>query len=279
MRTPDRLPDEALDDLLDGSPSEEALGTPLAAYLDAVRHDAVTTEPRPSAELGVVLAEGLDPAELEARDVLPTTAGAGAISWRRRGRLALRVVTAKFAALGILGKAAAAGAAVTVAASGAGAAGVLPPPAQTTFNEVVGREAPEDALDEADASSEDAETPPETPADTSDTAPLDSDLSDDATGRSDGEPGVDGGEVANDATERDGADAGDAEQRPDEPEDTPAGDRVDDTPADEVPEDAPPTPAPAEDRPAQDEADQGDVKQRPYEYPAVSPPDDPGRDD
>lgn len=263
MRTPDRLPDEALDSLLDGSPSEEAAGTPLAAYLEAVRHDAVTTEPRPSAELSVVLAEGLDPAELEARGTLAATAAS--TSWRRRGRLVLRALAAKVAALGILGKAAAAGAAVTVVASGAGAAGVLPPPAQTTFNEVVGREAPADPADEGEQGSS-TETPPEIPADTSDTEPLDSDVPDDATGSSDGESGVDGGEVADDASdgESDASHEGDVEQRPDDPEDTPAGGRVDDTPADEVPEQAPPTPAPADDASdGDDAAEEGDVEQRP----------------
>lgn len=251
MRTPDRLPDEALDSLLDGSPSQEAVGTPLAAYLDAVRHDAVTTDPQPSDELGVVLAEGLDPAEIEV-GTPAVAAASGITTWRRRGRLAVRALVTKFAALGLLTKAAAAGAAVTVAASGAGAVGVLPPPAQSTFNEVIGREAPpEDTGAENDQNTENAEnaetgeSAPETPADTSSTAPLDSDLSDDATGTSDGGPGVDGGDVARDASDERSAVSDDAPARTgDVPEEPPAEDAPAGTPAEDVVEDTPGADAP-----------------------------------
>lgn len=258
MRTPDRLPDGALESLLDGSPSEDAVGTPLATYLDALRHDAVTTEYKPSAELSAVLAEGLDPAELEAGGILTATAGAASSSWRRRGRMALRAVTAKFAALGLLSKAAAAGAAVTVAASGAGVTGLLPEPAQSTFNEVIGREAPPES-DTAEGD-EGAETPPDTPADTSDTKPLDTDVPDDATGKSDGEPGVDGREVADDASDgRSGAAEDAPAEQPAGPEDTPAEERIEDTPARD--EQAPATQRRTPGDPP------GDVEQRPDEAP------------
>lgn len=274
MRTPDRLPDEALDSLLDGSPSEEAVGTPLAAYLDAVRHDAVTTDPRPSDELGVVLAEGLDPAEIEV-GVQVAAAASGITAWRRRGRLALRALVTKFAALGLLTKAAAAGAAVTVAASGAGAAGVLPPPAQSTFNEVIGREAPpEDAGVEADETDGTSESAPDTPADTSSTAPLDSDLSDDATGASDGDPGVDGSGVARDASDERSDVLDDAPDRTgDVPEEPPAEDAPDGTPAEDVVQDTPGGEAPDSDGAdggGQDAADSGEVDQRPDD-PTQSP--------
>ena len=256
MRNPDRLPDEALDSLLDGSPSEEAVGTPLAAYLEAVRHDAVGTDPQPSDELGVVLAEGLDPAEIEV-GVQATAAASGITAWRRRGRLAVRALVTKFAALGLLTKAAAAGAAVTVAASGAGAAGVLPPPAQSTFNEVIGREAPpEDTGAESDEDDETGETggsAPDTPADTSSTAPLDSDLSDDATGASEGDPGVDGSDVARDASDGRSDVSDDPPDRPEDvPEEPPAEDAPDGTPAEDVVEDTPGEDA----RPDSDEADE-----------------------
>lgn len=271
MRTPDRLPDEALDSLLDGSPSPEAVGTPLAAYLDAVRHDAVTTDPQPSDELGVVLAEGLDPAEIEV-GVQAAAAAGGITAWRRRGRLALRALVTKFAALGLVTKAAAAGAAVTVAASGAGAAGVLPPPAQSTFNEVIGREAPpEDAGVEDDETGETGESTPDTPADTSSTAPLDSDLSDDAT---DGDPGVDGSGVARDASDGRSDVSDDPPARTgDVPEEPPAEDAPDGTPAEDIVEDTPGGDAPPDSDEAddgQDAADNGEVDQRPDE-PTRSP--------
>lgn len=267
MRTPDRLPDEALDSLLDGAPSTATVGTPLAAYLDAVRHDAMSTDPRPSDELAVVLAEGLDPAELEAGVPAPA-AGSRISAWRRRGRLVVRALVTKFAALGLLSKAAAAGAAVTVAASGAGAAGVLPPPAQSTFNEVIGREAPpEPVADAGDAGDETVQPTPETPADTSSTAPLDSDVSDDATGTSDGEPGVDGSQVARDASDGRSGASDDARDRTGDvprqspPEDAPAGTPAEDVVGDTPGADAPPR-ADEADEHAPDAAGNGDVDQR-----------------
>lgn len=249
MSAPDRLPDEAIDGLLDGSPSEEAAGTPLAAYLAQLRDDAQATTPTPSSELAAVLAEGLDPADLQAASPSSVEeAPAGMLGWRRRGRVLGRVLVTKFAALGLLGKAAAAGAAVTVAASGAGVTGVLPEPVQHEFNEIVGREAPAEH-DEESATTDDvdgasAETPPETPADTSTTEPLDTDVSDDATGEDGSEPGVDGEDVADDASE--GASRTPEETPADEqptqpPADADRGDEaVDGAPSDATPSEAPP---------------------------------------
>ena len=247
MTGPDRLSEEALRDLLDGSLPPEAVGTPLASFIAALRHDAERTPPRPTAALSTVLAEGLAPAGSEAV--------VGRVGrWSRTGLLA-RAAVAKFAALGLLTKAAAAGAAVTVAASGAGAAGVLPPTAQHAFDDAVGRlpaEAPP-------ASDDDGAVPPVTPADTSTTPPLERDLSDDATGVSDGEVGVDGPDVADDASD------GRSERPEETTERTPpaadagtdrAEDAVQDAPAEQAPDEGPPTePAsatPGEDRPAPD---------------------------
>lgn len=217
MTAPNRLPDEALHDLLDGSPSEEVVGTPLAAYLLALREDAATTSPQPTEALTEVLTEGLDPADLKAGGSLTESAGSGLLTWRLRSRVLARALVAKFAALGILTKAAAAGAAVTVAASGAGAAGVLPEPAQEVFDDAVGREVQEAPAESeqdgqpergdqgesgADVSTPAGDTPAETPADVETPEPQsDQGVSDDATGSSDGEPGVDGGDVADDASD------------------------------------------------------------------------------
>lgn len=208
MSVPDRLPDEAIDGLLDGSPSEEAAGTPLAAYLSAIRADAEASVPAPSQRLSTLLAEGLDPAELGA--VGAVADGRDASPWWRRSRLAFRALVTKFAALGLMAKAATAGAAVTVAASGAGAAGVLPGPAQDVFDGAVGRPAAEapaetgDGVDsggDVDGEAGDAATSADTPADTESTPPLDADISDDATGDEDGDVGVDGTDTAEDASE------------------------------------------------------------------------------
>lgn len=282
MSAPDRLPDEALDSLLDGSPSEEALGTPLAAYLAEVREDALATTPSPSQDLAMVLEEGLEPADLaNAGAAGADDARRGILTWRLRGRTLARALVTKLAALGVLGKAAVAGAAVTVAASSAGAAGVLPEPAQGTFDDAIGRdvqEAPAD-LDEQSGTSEtgsDADTPPETPADTADTPPLETDVPGDATGSEDGdEPGVDGKDVAEDAS-------GGASTAP---EDTPGDDAkqeppadADTQPAENASGDAPAGDVPANDASATEDAGDGGAAgpgddERPPSPPAGVPAD------
>lgn len=235
-----RHSDEALDALLDG-PLPAADEVPLAAFLAAVRADAEATVPQPSEALAIVLSEGRAPG---------AAAAAPAPAWHRRARLAVRVAVAKFGALGLLVKTAAAGAAVTVAASGAGAAGVLPGPTQDTFDRVVGRTAPVEVEEER---ADDGLTDEAPAADTSTTPSLDRDVPSDATGDSDGEVGVDGGAVADDASD------GRVEQAPPRPApERPASgeDAVRDTPA---PAAVPPTPTPppassAPERPAAGEA-------------------------
>lgn len=134
MSRSDRTPED-LESLLDGDVPPSMEGSNLPAYLLALREDAVGSEPQPSAALAELLEHGVVP-------VASSSASTRGIrTWRRRARVAGRVLVTKFAALGLLGKAVAAGAAVTVAASSAGVAGVLPPPAQRTFDAVVEREA------------------------------------------------------------------------------------------------------------------------------------------
>lgn len=283
MSTPDRLSDEAVDRLLDGAPSDDVAGSPLAEYVAAMRDDSATAAARPSQELAVVLAEGLAPADLAAQGILTATTDdgiltRGILTMRHRGRTALRVLVTKFAALGLLTKAAAAGAAVTVAASGAGVAGVLPPPAQHAFDTTVGREVAESVQDEQDQSDDttgeagDAGT--DTPADTSSTKPLDTDVSDDATGTSDGEPGVDGGEIADDASD------GRSGVREDAPADGPGP--AEDATADRRPQEVPPTGDTPPAGPVSDgtdgAAEQGDVEERPNGSPP-SPADGSGARD
>lgn len=251
MSAPDRLSDEVIDALVDGRPSDEAVGTPLAAYLGALRRDAERTEATPSEALAAVLAEGL---EVEAAAVATPRPG-----WRRRLRLLQGAVATKLAAASLLTKAAAAGAAVTVAASGAGAAGVLPAPAQDAFDDAVGRQAEqpvEPAQDGEGTTSPDREAPLP-PADTTTTPPLESDVPGDATGGADDERGVEGGSVADDASDgraqvpdevpTPGEASRRSEQAPsrsDEPGS--AGDEaVDGAPSDSTPLDVPPSDSPS----------------------------------
>ena len=225
-----RLTDDELDAILDGSSRGSAATSPVAAYLAELRGDAAATPPVPSDALASVLEEGLTAADAAPQGILtfsskPAQEGIltastdrgiltrgiltastdrgiltrGILTIRTRGRTLARVLVTKFAALGLLSKAAVAGATVTVAASGAGVAGVLPPPVQVAFDDTVGRQvATEDegtgddgALDVQDrATGVDGRT-----------------VADDAT---DDEPGVDGREVAEEASNgRAGGDAAD----------------------------------------------------------------------
>lgn len=249
MSAPDRLPDEVLDDLAGGRPSDEADGSPLAAYLAALREDAVRTEATPNEALASVLAEGLVLEDVAVASPRPT--------WRRRLRLVQGAVAAKLAAASLLTKVATAGAAVTVAASGAGAAGVLPEPAQEVFDDAVGRQVEQPVVPGGDESPAPAaeQDAPAVPADTTTTPPLDSDVPGDATGSADDGPGVDGGSVADDAsdgraqvpddappTERSSGTEGPS-ARPEAP--GAAGDEaVGDAPSDSTPEDVPPSTVP-----------------------------------
>ena len=116
----------------------------------------------------------------------------GILTMRTKGRTIGRVLVTKFAAFGLLSKAAVAGATMTVAASSAGAAGVLPPPAQVAFDDVVGRQvaAADEGVDEDDV---DFAGEREQGVDGGIVAR-------EATA-DDGVPGVDGREVAEDASD------------------------------------------------------------------------------
>lgn len=97
----------------------------------------------------------------------------------------LQSLLTKFAAAGLATKAAAGGAAVVVAASAAGAADALPDPAQEAFDRITAEEVV-DAEDEGEGVED---------------GTFGARVSQDATGESDGEPGVDGATIACEASE------------------------------------------------------------------------------
>jgi|GEM_PF-5539846 len=213
MRSHNGPADEAIDALLDGTPSQELAGTPLADLVDRIRLDAATTEPRASDELAALMAHGLAPTE---KGDLPATAGSNATApssaawlpkWTRSAVMFRKLIIAKLAALGIVLKAGAAGAAVVTVAAGVGAAGQLPAPAQAAFDRIAEQgdeqgdeqeepgeevELLEDAEDSLDEDS-DGNGPPEDR--------FGAEVSDDARGE-DGTPGVDGQEISEKARER-----------------------------------------------------------------------------
>jgi hypothetical protein len=181
MTTPaDATADErAFEACLAGRPLPDgAVG--LAAFTDAVRAGA--TEPgRPNAALAELLVTGLlVPTQEPSRG----TAGRPARTSRKRPRMLISTLVAKFAAAGAVAKAAAAGGVVAVALTGAATAGALPGQDDTTAVVQSG-----DAADVTDA-------PQDTTAD--DTTPVDGtggDTTGDETGGDEntGEDGAVGG--------------------------------------------------------------------------------------
>ena len=104
----------------------------------------------------------------------------------------LQSLLTRLAAAGLATKAAAGGTAVVVAASAAGAADALPAPAQETFDGLVAAETV-DVEEEPGSEVERDERNGD--------ATFGERVSQDATGESDGEPGVDGAEIACEASE------------------------------------------------------------------------------
>ena len=156
------LTDTQLDQLLDGV---AVAGSPLVEFVEGLRADAAAPAPPPTAALAEVLSAGVVGADVPGASFAAATPPAGILTFRGQARNVTRVLVTKFAALGLLAKAATAGAAVTVAASGVGAAGGLPPSAQMAFDDLVGREVAQvrdDADDVADEDGADGEdiTPP-----------------------------------------------------------------------------------------------------------------------
>lgn len=216
MAPHDRLADSDLDAILDGSVPPGAAGTPLAAYIAELREDATASTPAANAALSSVLTDGLAPAQTAPQGILtfsssPAEEGIltastdrgiltrGILTIRARGRAISRVLVTQFAALGLLSKAAVAGATVSVAAASAGAVGALPPPAQVAFDDAIGRQ-----VEQVEQVDEDADGVPD------DDTGVDGGGVSDLAREDDGQPGVDGRDVADDAS--DGRAGGDASE-------------------------------------------------------------------
>lgn len=194
------LDDEAIEQLLAGTPPEELAD--LADVIEAMRMQATRTPPRPSPELAAVLSEGLT----TDKGTLPTTAARNAATpamqgprlpkWTRRTRMILETALAKLAALGLTAKVGVAGAAVAAATTGAGAAGVLPDSLQDAMADAVAAVTPFQLPSSAD----DAGADEDVVGDTDENAEFGERVADDATGQTDDEPGVDGSEIADEAS-------------------------------------------------------------------------------
>lgn len=181
------LNEQAMEDILAGrAPSAELAD--LAELVQAVRSSAVSTRaPRPSAELQAVLVEGLTTDKGD----LPETAGskvaepAGQVfrlpKWRRPKTM-LELIASKVAAFSLAAKLGVGTAVAAASVTGAGAAGVLPGPAQDAVASVVSQV-----------------TPFEFPSDAADEAGFGGDVAEDATDPD--SPGVDGQEVADEASD------------------------------------------------------------------------------
>lgn len=239
------LNEQAMEDILAGrAPSAELAD--LAELVQAVRSSAVSTRaPRPSAELQSVLAEGLTTDKGD----LPETAGsnvaepAGQVfrlpKWRRPKTM-LELIASKVAAFSLAAKVGLGTAVAAASVTGAGAAGVLPGPAQDAVAGVVSQV-----------------TPFEFPSDAAEEAEFGGDVAEDAADPD--SPGVDGQEVADEAS--DGRSGGPEDQSTTPPEDADEGlNTAEDTEAGDQLNSEDPANSGSEERPEGDTADtQGDT--------------------
>lgn len=230
--TIEQLTARELDTLLSGRvPPGRGDLADMADFVMALE-SAVPDSVRPSRELEVLLTEGLspEPADTEAGVRVPGR-GTGAVGvGTRRMRRMLQLAAAKMASLGLVAKIGVASATVAAGTVGAGAAGVLPAPVQDAVADTVA-----------------AVTPFQLPSSADEQAELGGRVSTDAT---DEEPGVDGSDVAEDASESVGSGT-DGESTTDEHDAGPgedgstAPDRSDDRPGGESAPDSAPGEAPA----------------------------------
>jgi len=236
------LDDAMIDALIDGDPVPRGLDH-LAAFAAGVRAVSDRPAPQPSVELAALLTRGGQDVDADAPTPL--------IPQRTRRRSVL----AKAAGLGIAAKIGLGSTAVAAAVVGAGAAGVLPRGADRVVRDAIEVVTPVEFTDRDGLDSVDADDPatdvPSLPGEHGDR------VSSDATGESDGEPGVDGPTVADQApgaanrpAEPPGqsgeAPPGASQQgTPDVPDDTPAATAPGATPPSTVPP-AHETPSPAD---------------------------------
>jgi hypothetical protein len=189
------LDDLTIDALVDGSPAPRGLDQ-LGAFAAVVRSVGDRPPPRPSPELAALLTRGAQ--DVAALQTTPIP--------RRATR---RSVLAKAAGLGLAAKIGFGTTAVAAGVVGAGAAGVLPGGADRVVRDAIEVVTPVEFTDRADRLDDpDGEADPvdrDGPAVTGDAGvpSLPGEhgdrVSSDATGESDGEPGVDGPTVAEQA--------------------------------------------------------------------------------
>ncbi|HEV2759090.1 MAG TPA: hypothetical protein VGV86_05930 [Acidimicrobiales bacterium] len=202
------LDDRALEALLSGAPSAQSGFDWLIPFVEDLGEASSGSAPAMTPALALLVAEGIStekgdlPATAASNVTGPAPQAAGLPKWRKKMLITelLAGLAAKFAGLGMVAKA---GLGLTLAAASttaAGAAGVLPAPAQHAVATVV-----------------DAATPFSFPDETKDKANFGATVSADATGASDGVPGVDGQTVS---------DAARNKSKPDDTSVTPGGNGV-----------------------------------------------------
>ncbi|MBW3663661.1 MAG: hypothetical protein KY469_11230 [Actinobacteria bacterium] len=263
-----RLSDATIGRLLAGGRPDDADLYELADFVSALHRAVAGTPQCPSDALSEIFSDGLDP-------VRPSYALTTADPSRTaRGRRLVRTLATRFAAFGLFVKLGLGAAVAAAATTGAGAAGVLPAPVQDAVAGVVGTvtpfELPSSASDTAREAVERRGGPGS--AGDEDRAPaLEADLgqevAEDATGQSDGEPGVEGREVADEASDGRSSDLPDRadegrttaetkrETAGDRPDDAPEGsgegltepeDRAPDQADEHIPDDVPAGPQPGQ---------------------------------
>ncbi|CAA9237031.1 MAG: hypothetical protein AVDCRST_MAG10-1404 [uncultured Acidimicrobiales bacterium] len=188
------LDDRALEALLSGGSSAQSGFDWLLPFVEELGEASRGSAPPMTPALALLVAEGFSIDKVE----LPAPNAAGRSTWTRKP--VLTGLAAKFASLGMVGKAAMGLTLVAASTTAAGAAGVLPAPAQHAVATVV-----------------DAATPFTFPDETKDKANFGATVSADATGGSDGAPGVDGKAVS---------DAARNKTKPDDTPGAPAGNGV-----------------------------------------------------
>lgn len=183
MPTTPFLDDHAIEAIIDGDDVAAEL-RPLATFASGVRAEGDRRAPRPSPALARLIADGgvvcADPdAVTEATDPLAS---------RRR------LVVAKVAGLGLVAKLTLGAGAAAAGVVGAGAAGVLPGKANHVVRDAIEVVTPVDF-----SHGDDEGTPSGEPAGAGAGADHGDRVSSDATGESDGVPGVDGRETSEEA--------------------------------------------------------------------------------
>lgn len=195
------LSDAAIARLLAGGRPDDAHLDDLADFVAALHRAVADTPQRPSHALAEVFADGLDPAGSSYALITAHP------SRSAQARSLMRTAVTRFAAFGLFAKLSLGAAVAAAATTGAGAAGVLPAPVQDAVAGVVGTVMPFELPSSASDTAREAVERRGGPEDGADgegvpapEADFGQEVADDATGQSDGEPGVEGREVADEAS-------------------------------------------------------------------------------